>query len=79
MKNENYISWDAYFMGIALLSSKRSKDPNTRVGACLVSPDKFSLLATMECPLAVLTMNTHGNEKRKIHLIQNISMYAMQK
>ena len=39
MKNENYISWDAYFMGIALLSSKRSKDPNTRVGACLVSPD----------------------------------------
>jgi len=39
MKNQDYISWDAYFMGIAMLSSRRSKDPNTRVGACLVSPD----------------------------------------
>lgn len=39
MKNQDYISWDAYFMGIALLSARRSKDPNTCVGACLVSPD----------------------------------------
>ena len=30
------ISWDEYFMGIALLSSMRSKDPNTKVGACIV-------------------------------------------
>lgn len=30
------ISWDEYFMGIALLSSCRSKDPNTKVGACIV-------------------------------------------
>jgi len=36
-KRENYISWDEYFMGIALLSAKRSKDPNTQVGACIVS------------------------------------------
>ena len=27
-------------MGIAVLSSLRSKDPNTQVGACIVSPDK---------------------------------------
>ena len=33
------ISWDEYFMGIALLSSKRSKDPSTQVGACIVSSD----------------------------------------
>ena len=33
------ISWDEYFMSIALLSSKRSKDPNTKVGACIVSAD----------------------------------------
>ena len=33
----NYISWDEYFMGVALLSSKRSKDPNTKVGACIVN------------------------------------------
>ena len=38
MKRENYISWDAYFMGIAILSSHRSKDPGTQVGACIVSP-----------------------------------------
>ena len=36
----NYISWDEYFMGVALLSAKRSKDPNTQVGACLVNEDK---------------------------------------
>ena len=39
MKRNDYISWDEYFMGIALLSSERSKDPNTRVGACIVSRD----------------------------------------
>ena len=33
------ISWEQYFMGIALLSSKRSKDPNTKVGACIVNTD----------------------------------------
>ena len=38
-KRENYISWDEYFMGIALLSSMRSKDPSTQVGACIVSDD----------------------------------------
>ncbi len=36
-KREKYLSWDEYFMGIALLSARRSKDPNTRVGACIVS------------------------------------------
>jgi len=36
-KRENYISWDEYFMGVALLSAKRSKDPNTQVGACIVN------------------------------------------
>lgn len=39
MKRENYISWDEYFMGIAILSSERSKDPSTRVGACIVNSD----------------------------------------
>ena len=39
MKRMDYISWDEYFMGIALLSAKRSKDPNTQVGACIVSRD----------------------------------------
>ena len=38
-KRQDYISWDEYFMGVALLSGMRSKDPNTQVGACIVSQD----------------------------------------
>lgn len=38
-KREDYISWDEYFMGVAHLSGMRSKDPNTQVGACIVSED----------------------------------------
>lgn len=37
-KRNNYISWDQYFMGLAVLASKRSKDPNTQVGAAIVNP-----------------------------------------
>ncbi|MBI5371749.1 MAG: dCMP deaminase family protein [Sphingobacteriales bacterium] len=36
-KRSGYISWDEYFMGVALLSARRSKDPNTQVGACIVN------------------------------------------
>lgn len=39
MKREGVLSWDAYFMGIAILSGKRSKDPSTQVGACIVNED----------------------------------------
>lgn len=38
-KRQDYINWDEYFMGIAMLSGMRSKDPNTQVGACIVSAD----------------------------------------
>lgn len=38
-KRTDYISWPDYFMGIAILSAHRSKDPNSQVGACIVSPD----------------------------------------
>ena len=38
MRND-YISWDEYFMGIALLSAMRSKDENTQVGACIVNSE----------------------------------------
>ena len=41
MKRKDYISWDEYFMGIALLAAHRSKDPNTQVGACIVSPENI--------------------------------------
>ncbi len=38
-KRQDYITWDEYFMGIAILSGMRSKDPNTQVGACIVGAD----------------------------------------
>lgn len=38
-KRTDYISWDEYFMGVAILSGMRSKDPGTQVGACIVSQD----------------------------------------
>ena len=36
---KDYLSWDEYFMGVAKLSALRSKDPSTKVGACIVSSD----------------------------------------
>ncbi len=38
-KRQDYISWDEYFMGVAILSAKRSKDPMTQVGACIASKE----------------------------------------
>jgi dCMP deaminase len=42
-KRNDYISWDEYFMGVAILASQRSKDPNTQVGACIIDSDKIIL------------------------------------
>lgn len=39
MRRNNYLSWDEYFMGIALLSAQRSKDDATQVGSCIVNAD----------------------------------------
>lgn len=39
MKRKDYLTWDEYFLGIALLSALRSKDPQTQVGACIVGAD----------------------------------------
>ena len=41
MKRTDYISWDEYFMGVAKLAARRSKDPSTQVGACIVSPENI--------------------------------------
>ncbi len=38
-QRKDYLSWDEFFMGVAILASERSKDPNTQVGACIVSAD----------------------------------------
>ncbi len=39
MKREDYLSWEEYFMGVAILSARRSKDPGTQVGACIVNSE----------------------------------------
>ena len=39
-KREDYINWSQYFMGVALIAAKRSKDPTSQVGACIVDQDK---------------------------------------
>ena len=42
-KREDYISWDEYFMGVSILAAKRSKDPSTQVGACIVDQNNVIL------------------------------------
>ncbi|MGZ9413741.1 deoxycytidylate deaminase [Mycoplasma sp. 1012] len=37
---EKIINWDQYFMALTKLSALRSKDPNTKVGACIINQRK---------------------------------------
>jgi len=39
-KRKEYLTWDDYFTAVAYLSARRSKDPNTQVGACIVDANK---------------------------------------
>lgn len=39
-KRQDYLEWSDYFMAVAFLSAQRSKDPNSQVGACIVSPER---------------------------------------
>ena len=70
-KREDYITWDEYFMGVACLSGKRSKDPSTQVGACIVSQDNKIL--SMGSPRAVQMTNFPGRRsmRRTIPTMQN--------
>ena len=43
MKRQDYITWDEYFMAVAILASMRSKDPSTQVGACIVGQNNIIL------------------------------------
>lgn len=44
-KRKDYISWDSYFFMLAFVASLRSKDPSTRNGACIISPQSLSPIA----------------------------------
>lgn len=38
-KRTDYISWNQYFMELAKLSARRSKDPSTQVGAVIIGDE----------------------------------------
>ncbi len=38
-KREEYLTWDEFFMGVAVMASARSKDPSNQVGACIVNQE----------------------------------------
>ena len=78
MKRTDYINWDEYFMGIALLTAMRSKDPNSQVGACIVSPEnKILSLGYNGMPSAAATTRCRGSGKAP-RWIPSICMSAMQ-
>lgn len=39
-KREDFLDWSEYFMSVAFLAAKRSKDPCSQVGACIVNKEK---------------------------------------
>ena len=64
MKRTDYINWDEYFMGIALLTAMRSKDPSSQVGACIVSPEnKILSLGYNGMPIAATTTPCRGTRE----------------
>lgn len=76
-KRVDYITWDEYFMGVATLSGRRSKDPSTQVGACIVSQDnKILSMGYNGFPKDAPMMNFHGarNMNWTIRTMQNISI-----
>ena len=64
-KRSDYISWDEYFMGVALLASMRSKDPNTQVGCCIVDENNV-----------ILTTGYNGFPKGVVHAELNAILNA---
>ncbi|GIY42891.1 deoxycytidylate deaminase [Caerostris darwini] len=39
ISNDSYLPWNDYFMSLCYLTAARSKDPNTKVGACIVDKE----------------------------------------
>ena len=66
-KRTDYLSWDEYFMGVAVLSGMRSKDPNTQVGCCIVSQDnKYYPWVITDSRSAAQMTNFRGRETGRI-------------
>ena len=61
-QRKDYLNWDEYFMAIAKLSSMRSKDPSTQVGACIVSQDNRIRFIVDDCLKFVLREQRRGHK-----------------
>lgn len=82
-KRQDYISWDEYFMGVAKLAGLRSKDPNSQVGSCIVSPDNKILSIGYNgfprgCSDDVFPWSREGDELYQVFLCdtQRIECYS---
>ena len=74
-KRQDYLSWDEYFMGIAMLSGMRSKDPNTQVGCCIVSQDnKILSMGYNGLPNGCSDDEYPGRERETTRLRPNMCM-----
>ena len=60
----NVISWDEFFMRVAIAASLRSKDPNTQVGACIADTNHRILSVGYNgTPSALPTRTSHGGPR----------------
>lgn len=70
-KRKDYISWEEFFMEHARLSSRRSKDPSTQVGACIVANNKILSEgyngATKDFPDDILPYDCEGEDPNSEH------------
>lgn len=78
--SKKIIGWQQYFMGVAKLSAYRSKDPNTQVGACIVSPENKIVGVGYNGHFHgdAKMISFHGQQEKEICMIQNILMLFMQ-
>lgn len=66
-QRKNYISWDEYFMGIAVNSSMRSKDPSTQVGACIADmSNKVVSIGYNGMPIGFKDEDSHWEAKEGV-------------
>ena len=66
---KDIISWDEYFMGLAILTAKRSKDPSSQVGACIVGKDRRILSLGYNGSIEGLPDEDMKWEEKATHLI----------
>ena len=79
VKKEDYISWSNYFMELAKLTSKRSKDPSSRVGACIVNKENKIISVGYNGLPNGMNDDDFNWSRNNDFWIQNIHIYVMQR